>query len=82
MYSYGTTDFELKGKKIVSKLFCGIANWIGHILSDIAGSSGSQERGSGVSGPYYELLQFANFGSVTEERKTIAELSIKLFENG
>ena len=82
MYSYGTTDFELKGKNIVSKLFCGIANWIGHILSDIAGSSGSQERGSGVSGPYYELLQFANFGSVTEERKTIAELSIKLFENG
>ena len=37
MYSYGTTDFELKGKNIVSKLFCGIANWIGHILSDIAG---------------------------------------------
>lgn len=28
MYSYGTTDFELKGKNIVSKLFCGIANWI------------------------------------------------------
>ena len=82
MYSYGPTDFELKGKNIVSKLFCGIANWIGHILSDIAGSSGSQERGSGVSGPYYELLQFANFGSVTEERKTIADLSIKLFENG
>ena len=81
MYSYGTTDFELKGNNIVSKLFCGIANWIGHILSDIAGSSGSKERGSGVSGPYYELLQFANFGSVTEERKTIAELSIKLFEN-
>lgn len=37
MYSYGTIDFELKGKNIVSKLFCGIANWIGHILSDIAG---------------------------------------------
>ena len=37
MYSYGTIDFELKGKNIVSKLFCGITNWIGHILSDIAG---------------------------------------------
>ena len=37
MYSYGAIDFELKGKNIVSKLFCGIANWIGHILSDIAG---------------------------------------------
>lgn len=82
MYTYGTTDFKLKGKNIVAKLFCGVTNWIGHILSDIAGSSGSKERGSGVSAPYYELLQLVNFGSITEERKTVAELSIKLFENG
>lgn len=82
MYTYGTTDFKLKGKNIVAKLLCGVTNWIGHILSDIAGSSGSKERGSGVSAPYYELLQLVNFGSITEERKTVAELSIKLFENG
>lgn len=82
MYSYGTTDFKLKGKNFIAKLFSGVVNWFFHILSDVAGSSGSAERGSGVSAPFYELLQLADFGSFTKEQKTIAELSTKLFENG
>lgn len=37
--------FELQGKNIPSKLFCGIANWIGHLISDVSGSSSSKGRG-------------------------------------
>ena len=31
--------FELRGNDFMSKISCGIINWIGHILSDISGSS-------------------------------------------
>ena len=54
-----TDTFELVGVNPISKLFCGIANWFGHILSDIAGSSGSRGssgRGAGIATPFYELL--------------------------
>lgn len=34
--------FELQGKNIPSKLFCGIVNWIGHLISDVSGSSSSK----------------------------------------
>lgn len=37
--------FELKGNDVPSKLFCGFANWFGHIISDISGSSGTKGRG-------------------------------------
>lgn len=41
------SNFELKGHNIPSKIFCGIANWIGHLISDISGSSSSRGRGDG-----------------------------------
>lgn len=34
-----TETFELQGHGFVSKLFCGVANWFGHIMSDVAGPS-------------------------------------------
>lgn len=52
--------YELQGGNFVAKLFCGIANWFGHIMSDIAGSSGSRGnsgRGAGV------VIPFMNFSS-------------------
>ena len=44
--------FELQGKNIPSKLFCGIANWIGHLISDVSGSS-SKGRGMGIPSPIW-----------------------------
>lgn len=87
MFLHGDTEFKLKGDDIISKLFCGFVNWIGHIMSDVAGSSGGRGKnnassGEGVSAPFFELLQFANFGSLGNDKRTVAELSIKLFEKG
>lgn len=51
-----TETYELQGNDLVSKLFCGVANWFGHIMSDVAGSSGASCRGSGVVIPFYEPM--------------------------
>lgn len=75
----------LQGSNFISKLFCGFANWIGHIISDLVGSSstrkvGKNGRGAGVSIPFYELFQFCDFGNI--QGMTIAELMTKVFESG
>ena len=81
--------FELRGGNFFAKLFCGFCNWIGHIMSDVAGSSGTREyskngRGSGVAIPFFEMFQLCNFGSfnVNGEQKNLAELSVSVFEAG
>ena len=76
------SDSTLEGSDIPTKLFAAFVNWIGHILSDLAGASGSKARGSGVPIPFFELLQLANFGSFGEDRQTLAELAVKIFEEG
>ena len=87
MFSYGENEFELRGDNLVSKLFSGFANWIGHILSDVAGSSGGRGhsnngRGSGVAAPFYECFQFLDHVKLGKEKKSISDISIKLFQNG
>ncbi|MFI3212802.1 MAG: hypothetical protein R3Y24_05620 [Eubacteriales bacterium] len=79
-----TETFELQGHSFISKLFCGVANWFGHIMSDIGGSSGATGRGSGIVIPFYELFQLCNFGSfqVGEQRNTLATVATKVFEQG
>lgn len=80
--SVQTKDFELQGSNLVAKIYCGFINWIGHIFSDLAGSSGAAGRGSGVPIPFYELLQFANWGSFGEDRQSFATIAVKVFEEG
>ncbi len=79
-----TDTYELQGHNLVSKLFCGIANWFGHIMSDVAGSSGATGRGSGVVIPFYELFQLCDFGSfqVGNNRNTLATVATKVFQEG
>jgi hypothetical protein len=79
-----TDTHELQGHNFISKLFCGVANWFGHIMSDVAGSSGRSGRGSGVVIPFYELFQLCNFGSfqVGEDRNTLATVATKVFQEG
>lgn len=85
----GKSDFELKGTNLESKLFCGFCNWLGHIMSDIAGSSGnrgpnSTGRGMGVSLPFMELFQLCDFGSFTvnKDRQTLAIIMTRAFQKG
>lgn len=79
-----TETFELHGGNLPAKLFCGFTNWLGHVMSDIAGASGSKGRGSGLAVPFYELFQFCNFGSFStgDGKKTLAELATNCFEEG
>ena len=79
-----TETNELQGKNFISKIFCGIFNWIGHIMSDVAGSSGASGRGSGVAITFYELFLLCDYGSfqVGKNRFTLAQLATKAFEQG
>ena len=43
-----SSSLRLQGDNFIAKLFSGFVNWIGHIFSDMAGSSGS--RGNGGRG--------------------------------
>lgn len=79
----------LQGSNLVSKIFCGFCNWLGHIISDMAGSSGGRGnvnggRGSGVAIPFFELFQFCDFGSfqVGRDRQTLATLMTRVFQEG
>ncbi len=82
-------NFELKGGNFFAKLFSGFCNWIGHIMSDVSGSSGTRGhinsgRGAGIPIPFFEMFQLCDFGSfkVNDEQKTLAEFSVKIFESG
>lgn len=82
-------EFHLQGKTFQQKQFFGFCNWIGHIMSDIAGSSGNRghdngKYGMGVPIPFYGLFQFCDFGSfeVNGERENLAVLMTKVYEQG
>lgn len=82
-----TDNFYLEGHDVKSKLFCGVANWFGHIMSDIAGSSITRRYsgdGMGVAIPFYELFQFCKLGSfkVDDARKDLADISVEVFKQG
>lgn len=83
-----TDTFELKGGNFAAKIFCGMGNWFGHIMSDIGGSSGAKGRGSGIVIPFYELFGLCNFGDFgtfgenNEFKMTLADLATKAFEEG
>lgn len=75
---------ELVGGNFVAKIFCGIYNWFGHLMSDVAGGSGSKGRGRGIVMPFYELFNLCEFGSfnIGDEKGTMADVAVKAFENG
>lgn len=82
-----TDTYELQGGNFITKIFCGIANWFGHIMSDIAGSSGGRGnvgRGSGIAMPFYELLQFCKLGkfSVNQDKQDFATIAARAFQEG
>lgn len=84
LITIATNQFELHGHDFVSKLFCGVANWFGHIMSDVAGSSGASGRGSGVAIPFFEMFQLCDFGQFQagQYRNTLATIATKVFQEG
>lgn len=83
--------WELQGGNVPSKLFCGFANWIGHLISDVSGSQFSARagnRGMGIPSPLWtwtnDIIAIkAKLGlSVTETDKALNELALNIFEKG
>ena len=82
LISIDTDTFELKGGNFLAKGFSGFVNWLGHLFSDLAGSSGAIERGSGIPIPFFSLLQFMDFGEFGQHKQTFAKVSVQVFEQG
>jgi len=74
--------FKLQGSNFVTKIYAGFTNWLGHLFSDVAGSSGACERGSGIPIPFYSLLQFIQVGEFGQHRQTFAKIAVQVFEQG
>ena len=75
----------MQGTNLISMLFCGFVNWIGHLISDLVGSSSTRKvgktgRGAGIPMPFYELFLACNFGEI--DGKTFSETMVSVFENG
>lgn len=80
--------FELKGNDVPSKLFCGLVNWFGHIISDVSGSSGAKGRGMGIPSPIWSWMndiiaikRKLNI-PVGELDKSINELALEIYKQG
>lgn len=83
--------WELQGGNIPSKLFCGFANWLGHLISDVSGSLSSAAKGNRGTGLPSPLWTWTNdiialkpkLGlNVTETNKAMNELALNIFEKG
>lgn len=80
-----TNTSELNGNNFIAKIFCGFANWFGHIMSDWTGSSGTVGqggRGTGVPIPFFNLFQLINIGEFGKHKQTFAVITSKVFEEG
>ena len=81
-------NFELRGTTIHSKLFFGVVNWIGHIISDNSGSHSSKGRGMGIPSPLWTWMNDVVAIKAglklkpTEFEKNYNDFAVKLFENG
>lgn len=82
-------NFELIGKDFKAKLYCAFCNWIGHIISDLAGSHGCRDknslsRGAGVPIPFMEFFQLCKFGSfqIKDDRQDLATLMTRVYQEG
>lgn len=80
--------FELRGHNVPSKFFCAFANWFGHLMSDVAGASGSKGRGSGIPSPLWTWINDiiavkSKLGiPVSEFDTSFYNLALEIFKQG
>ena len=53
MINQSNEGFALRGNNVPAKFFCGVANWLCHLLTDINGSSSFKGRGMGLPSPLW-----------------------------
>ena len=72
-------DTTYIGNDLKSKLSLGITNWIFHMISDLAGSSGTISRGnygSGLPGPLLSFLKMASSLPFFKNKDNVNHLSL------
>lgn len=80
--------FYLRGNSVLGKLWRGFANWIGHLVSDISGASGSVGRGMGIPSPLWTWINSliaikAKFNiPVNQFDKDVNNIALNLFKEG
>ena len=82
-FTYDVENKELIGKDLKSKLICGVINWIGHLISDMAGSNSSARKGTpgmGLPGPFVSTLKELSMLPIFKKMK-FSELANHLFTN-
>lgn len=81
-------SFELVGMNVQSKFFCAVVNWLGHVISDVNGPSGSLNRGMGIPSPLWtwinDLIVIRRRLNIpgAELERVINELAVKVFDKG
>lgn len=81
-------NFELRGNSMPGKLWAGFANWIGHLASDVSGSSGSSSRGTGIPSPIWgwsnSIIAIKNKLGIPigQFDKDVSEIAVQLFNKG
>lgn len=81
------SGFRLQGSGFLGKLYCGFCNWFFHLISDVAGSSGSRGndgRGTGIPIPFMQWLRMFPVGEfqVGQFRNDFATVVTKVFQAG
>ncbi|MDD5399565.1 MAG: hypothetical protein PHQ93_00045 [Sulfurimonas sp.] len=79
------SEINLQGHNFIAKIFCGFANWFGHIMSDLSGSNSSIKlgnRGKGVPIPFFELFLLLDFGEFGKDKQKFAKIATQVFEEG
>lgn len=80
--------FELLGHNIPSKLFAAFSNWIGHLISDLSGSSSSKGRGMGIPSPLWTwtnsvvAIKRKLRISISTFDQSVNELALTIFNQG
>lgn len=81
-------NFKLQGKNIPAKLFCGFANWFGHLISDMSGSSSSKGRGMGIPSPFWawtnDIIAIRRKLNIpaSDFDRNISELAVQIYNEG
>ena len=78
------SEIHIQGKGVREKLVAAFANWLGHCMSDVAGSKGSAKkgnRGMGLAIPGTEVLMFSSV-KVGKEEELLGDVMTKAFQQG
>src|SRR5699024_6783352 len=85
----GKKNFELQGHTFIAKILCGVVNWLGHLMSDLVGSSGTRghenKKGAGIPMPFYGLTQLMAFNiskGKNDMPTTFAKITEQVYVNG